>query len=104
MFDSVDGFYAPVCGLVLILAWFISGLRPWSLKILLALVGPVLISFAWSYLPWFSLWFRPLPFGQEDWRPWAFIATASRSLIAVPLSLIVVLALSYWRKTRGSEI
>jgi hypothetical protein len=102
MFDSVSGGYAPICGLVLILAWFIAPLRHWSVKILFAVVGPVLICLGWAFLPQFPHWFKPLPFGQDDWVPWALIAAIIWSRVAIPLSVVAVVLLSLWRCKRRS--
>src|SRR6267142_2219316 len=98
MFDSVNGGYAPICLLVLVLAWFIAPLRSWWIKILLAVVGPVLICLGWAFLPYFPMWFKPLSFGQDDWVPWAFIAAEVWLLAAIPLSVVAVVLLSLWRK------
>jgi hypothetical protein len=101
-FDSVPGDYAPICGLVLILAWFIAPLQRWSVKILLALVCPVLICLGWAFLPQFPYWFKPLAFGQEQWVPWAFIAATAWSLAAIPLSVVALGLFSFLRGERRS--
>lgn len=101
MFDSFGGVCTSICLLVIILAWFISGLPRWMPKIILAFVTPVLVSFGWCYLPTITLWFKPLAFGQDDWGPWVLMGAIMCSAVSVPLSMIAVLALSFWRKRRG---
>src|SRR5262245_20164644 len=98
MFDSVAGGYAPICVLVLILAWFIASMRGWWIKILVAIIWPTLICFGWAFLPHFPIWFKPQQFAQDNWRPWAFIATAGWLKVALPLSMIAVVLLSLWRQ------
>ena len=99
MYDAII-FYGPTCTLVLGLAWLTAPWRYWSSRVLVSLIGPVLICFGWFFLPNLPLWFKPLPPGQENWVPWAFIGAGACSLVAIPLSVAATILFTRLRGKR----
>lgn len=101
MFNSLNGGYIPICLIVILAAWFISRIKPILFRIFLALLVPLFISLAWYIVP--DL-FRSLPDRRDpSWLAWGFIAAATWSIVAVPVSIITVYISSFIRK-RATKI
>lgn len=96
MFDSVQGGYIPICVVVAISAWFISGTASVSRRTLMTLLIPVVISFLWYVVPDF---FRAVPERRDaSWLSWGLVATMMWSVAAIPVSFIFVFGFCFIRK------
>ena len=85
---------------VVVMAWYIAMLRNVVIRIGIAVVIPIFISFGWFFVPRIEKLSIPLGFGEDPWVSWGIIATAAWSLVAVPLSIISVVTFS-WLKRRN---
>jgi chromate transport protein ChrA len=99
MFDSLQGGYIPICLVVTLVAWFLSGLKPVSARALMSLLTPIVISLLWYFVPDF---FRANPDRQDpSWVTWGLIAATAWSAAAIPTSLIAVYLFSKIRKKQA---
>ena len=92
MFDSLSGGYVPICAVVVIAAWSLAGVRSVYIRVVAALLLPVAISLAWYFVP-------AIVRGAsgDGWVGWGYIAAATWSLVAVPLSVVAVFFFGYVR-------
>ena len=90
MFDSLDNGFMPICIIVVICAWYIAMVRNSVLRIGIALILPIVISFGWFFVPRIDKLFTKLKFGEDPWVSWGIIAAISWSTVAVPLSVVAV--------------
>lgn len=96
MFDSLQGGYIPICLVVTLAAWFLSGMKSVSARVFMALLVPIVISLLWYFVPDF---FRSNPDRQDpSWVTWGLIATTAWSAAAIPTSVIAVYLFSMVRK------
>lgn len=97
MVDSVQGVYIPICVVVAISAWFISGTVSVSRRMLMTLLVPVVVSFLWYVVPDF---FRTVPERRDaSWLSWGLVATMMWSVAAIPASIISVVGFCFIRKS-----
>ena len=101
MFNSLDAGFVPICLIVLAASWFVAGARRLWVRVLLAVLIPITISFAWGFLPRLPGIFRPLRFGEDDWVPWIFMAVMAWSAVSVPVGAIAVFLFSTIRKRQA---
>ena len=90
MFDSLSGGYLPICVLVLGFAWLIAKVKNVVARALLTVASPLMVSFAWFFMPRMFRLFRPLDPGEDSWVGWGIMASTSWSIAAVPLSIVAV--------------
>jgi len=84
--------------IVTIASWFVAGIRPFWMRTLMAVLIPIVVSFAWGFLPRLQDMFRPLRFGEDDWVPWIFMAAMVWSAVSIPVGAIAVYLFSKRRK------
>ena len=96
MFNSVEGGYIPICLVVVLTAWFISGMISVWRRVLMTLLIPVVVSFLWYVVPDF---FRSIPERTDaSWLGWGLVATMMWSAAAIPASIISVVIFGFIRK------
>jgi hypothetical protein len=90
LFNSLDVGFAPICLIVVATSWVVAGARQLWVRALLAVLIPIIVSFAWGFLPLLLGIFRPLRFGEDDRVPWIFMAVMAWSAASVPVGAIAV--------------
>lgn len=90
MFTSLNGGYVPIIVLVLGFAWIIAKVKNIVIRSFLTIASPLIVSFAWYFVPRFFELFRPLESGEDPWVGWGVVASSSWALLAVPVSILSV--------------
>jgi hypothetical protein len=100
MFDSVENGVVPICVLSILLGASSALLLRRRGGGVVAFVGPMVLAYAWFWLPRLTCLFDAHPSG-ESLHPWDVIVATYWSIFAVPSSVAAFTAATFLSKRRG---
>jgi hypothetical protein len=92
---------APIGFAALVSGFIYSGIKNFRKQVIFTLVSPFIWVFLGSCIIWFPHLFRPLRFGEDDWKPWALVVAAMWTFYAIPMQFAGLLLSHLFRHLRG---